>query len=119
MNVVVRPWPRGFRGRATLTVCINYRKEDFVASCARRGAAAIRDALERELRAQGVPATLATIACLGLCEKGPNARLAPANSWFHGIRIDDVAELVALVRSEIERLDSTAGGNDGHCPADR
>jgi hypothetical protein len=56
---------------------------------------------------------------LGLCEKGPNARLAPANSWFHGIRIDDVAELVALVRSEIERFNSTAGGNDGHCPADR
>jgi NADH:ubiquinone oxidoreductase subunit E len=119
MDVVIRPWPRSFHGRATLTVCINYRQEAFVASCGRRGALAIREALEQELRAQRVPVTLAAIACLGLCEKGPNARLAPANSWFHDIRIDDLAELVSVVRSEVDRLNSSAGENDGHCSAAR
>ena len=116
MNTVIRPWPTGFRGRASLTLCVNYRKEQFVASCGRRGSLAIREALERELDAQRVPVTFATIACLGLCEQGPNARLAPANSWFHGIGIQDVAQIVAVVRREIDRLNpSPAGEPDGHC----
>lgn len=111
MKSVIRAWPATFRGRATLTLCINQRKETFVASCGRRGALEIREELERALKAQDIPVTFTTIHCLGLCDKGPNARLAPANSWFHEIRIDDVADLVATVSAEIRKLDSMSEGD--------
>jgi len=86
---------------------VNVRKEEFVASCGRRGALEIRESLERELSAKDVRVDFQTIACLGLCAKGSNARLAPANTWFHAITPADVPELVAAVEREIASLPIT------------
>lgn len=104
MNAVIRPWPAGYAGRPTLTLCVNVRKEDFVPSCGRRGALEIRESIEQALRARDLSVDFQTIACLGLCAKGPNARLAPANTWFHAIAPDDVPELVATLEREISSL---------------
>lgn len=103
MKTVMRPWPEGFSGRPTLTLCVNTRKEEFVQSCGKRGAPEILERL-REFQSKGLKVDLQTIACLGLCAKGPNARVAPSNSWFHAITPDDVPELVATLEREIAAL---------------
>ena len=94
VKALLRPWPEGFAARPTLTLCVNVRAEEFMPSCGRRGSLEIRERLEVALRDRGIDVDLQTIKCLGLCAKGPNARLAPANSWFHAIGVGDVASLV-------------------------
>jgi (2Fe-2S) ferredoxin len=110
MKAVLRAWPEGYAGRPTLTVCVNVRKEEFVQSCGRRGSLEIRDALEKEIFVRGLDVDLQTIHCLGLCAKGPNARVAPANSWFHKIELADVPELVATLEREIGALKAATVG---------
>lgn len=110
MKTVLRPWPPGFAGRPTLTFCVNVRKEEFVQSCGRRGSPDIIAAVERELAAQGTEVDVQTIECLGLCAKGPNARLAPANSWFHQMTPADAPEIAATVIREIEKMRAAASG---------
>jgi len=74
-----------------LTVCINVRKPPF-ASCGARGSVALKEALERGIRERGLDVELQTIACLGKCDIGPNARLSPGNHWFN--RIADAEEVL-------------------------
>jgi (2Fe-2S) ferredoxin len=100
MKTTLRPWPEGWSGRPTLTVCVNVREENFVPSCGKRGSLDLPAAIERELRARGVDVELQTIRCLGRCAHGPNVRLAPSNSWFQAVAVADVPELVdAVIRS--------------------
>ena len=79
-----------------LTVCINVRKPPF-ASCGARGSLQLLE----ELRQKNLPIELQTIACLGKCEIGPNARLSPGNHWFN--RIASAEELVR----KLEELHAT------------
>ena len=74
-----------------LTVCINVRKPPF-ASCGARGSLALRETLEKEIAARGLAIDLQTIACLGKCDIGPNARLSPGNHWFN--RITDAEDVL-------------------------
>ena len=90
MKVTLRPWPDGTTARPSLTLCVNVRAEEFMPSCGRRGSLEIRERLEAELVERGVEVDFQTIKCLGLCNKGPNARLAPSNSWFTAIALSDV-----------------------------
>ena len=80
-----------------LTVCINVRKPPF-ASCGARGSLVLHETLVRAIRERNLPIEVQTIACLGKCEIGPNARLSPGNHWFH--RIVD-AEVVLKKLEEI------------------
>ena len=73
-------------------------------SCGRRGSLEVRERLEAALRSRGLDIDFQTITCLGLCDKGPNARLAPSNSWFHAIALSDVAKLVDVVESELAKI---------------
>jgi (2Fe-2S) ferredoxin len=104
MKATLRPWPEGFAARPTLTLCVNVRAEEFVPSCGRRGSLEIRERLEAALRSRGIEVDFQTIKCLGLCNKGPNARLAPANSWFTAIALSDVPALVDVVESELAKI---------------
>jgi len=104
MKVTLRPWPEGFAARPTLTLCVNVRAEEFMPSCGRRGSLEIRGPLEAALRERGIEIDFQTIKCLGLCNKGPNARLAPSNSWFTAIDLGDVPSLVAMIESELSKL---------------
>ncbi len=107
MTVVLRPMPEDFDGRATLTVCVNVRPEDGISvSCGPRGGHRIATAVEREVAARGAAVEVATITCLGPCQNGPNVRLAPGNSWFHGVREKDVPELVKMVLSHTKARQS-------------
>ena len=104
VKALLRPWPEGFAGRPTLTLCVNVRAEEFMPSCGRRGSLEIRERLEAALRERRVDVDFQTITCLGLCDKGPNARLAPSNSWFHAIGVGDVPSLVDVVESELAKI---------------
>ena len=95
MVVKLRPMPEVFTGAATLTVCVNVRPENGISiSCGPRGGADIADAIQAEIERRKLDIGIETIKCLGLCARGPNVRLAPGSSWFHGVRVSDVAELV-------------------------
>ena len=104
MKVTLRPWPDGFAARPTLTLCVNVRGEEFMPSCGRRGSLEIREPLEAALRSRGLDIDFQTIKCLGLCNKGPNARLAPSNSWFTAIALSDVPSLLDIIESELGKL---------------
>jgi NADH:ubiquinone oxidoreductase subunit E len=67
-----------------LTVCINVRKPPF-ASCGARGALPLLEDLKKQIADRGLPVEVQTIACLGKCDIGPNARLSPGNHWFNRI----------------------------------
>ncbi len=103
METLIRPWPVAFDGRATLTVCVNQRKETFVQSCGRDGAQDILLGLRAEISRRGLNIDLQTIACLGLCAKGPNARVAPSNTWFHKIRPSEVGALLDSLSAQLEQ----------------
>ena len=110
LKTVLRPWPEGFAARPTLTLCVNVRNEDFVPSCGRRGSLEIRERLEAALRDRGIDIDFQTIKCLGLCDKGPNARLAPSNSWFHAIGVSDLTSLVEVLESQLAKLNASRKG---------
>ena len=110
MKSTLRPWPEGFAARPTLTLCVNVRAEEFMPSCGRRGSLEIRAPLEAALRERGIEIDFQTIKCLGLCNKGPNARLAPSNSWFTAIGLSDIPKLVQLVESELAKIGEMPDG---------
>jgi (2Fe-2S) ferredoxin len=92
---VLRPLPENATGRPRLTVCINDRGERAIApSCGPRGGAGLVAALEDAIAAAGFDCEVQTIKCLGLCEKGPNIRLAPGNNWFHDVSVEDAGAIV-------------------------
>lgn len=92
MKTVLHPLPDGYAGTPAVTVCINRRPATGLAlpSCGARGSEEIAVAIERGIQERGLGIRFATIRCLGLCDKGPNLRVAPSNSWFHGVTMDDV-----------------------------
>ena len=101
MKSVLRPWPADFRGRPTVTVCINDRDERFAPCCGRHGGPEIVAALRAAVTARGLDIDVQTIACLGLCQKGPNLRVAPSGSLYHAMTTADVPAVVDALASQI------------------
>lgn len=101
MKAVVRPWPADFRGRATVTVCINDRDERFAPCCGRHGGPEIAEAVRATVARRGLDVDVQTIRCLGLCEKGPNLRVAPSGSLYHALTVDDVPAVVDALAAEL------------------
>jgi (2Fe-2S) ferredoxin len=95
----LRPRQPGDGAVVTITVCTNLRPPTRIApSCGTSGSLAIAEALPTALRDRGIAAEVVTIACLGLCQKGPNLRISPCGSWIHAIdpgRIDALADCLA------------------------
>lgn len=106
MTVVRRPLPERTAGTCAVTVCINERPPTGIitVSCGPRGGYQIAVALEAELKRRALPVRFSTIKCLGLCEKGPNVRLAPSNSWFHGVHEADVPRIADIVEEDVRGL---------------
>lgn len=95
MKSVLRPLPDNASGKPLLTVCINDRGPNAITvSCGPQGGTGLEEAIAAEIDRRGLDIDVQTIKCLGLCDKGPNVRLAPGKNWFHEIRPADVAELV-------------------------
>lgn len=106
MTIVRRPMPESFTGTVGVTVCVNERPPTGIVtvSCGPRGGFAIAAAIEAELKRRGLAARFSTIKCLGLCEKGPNVRLTPSNSWFHGVHDTDVGVIIAMIEDHLRAV---------------
>ncbi len=109
MKAVLRPLPANASGIPRLTVCVNDRGPDAITpSCGRRSGTRLRDAIAAAARETGME--VQTIRCLGLCDKGPNVRLAPGNNWFHAV---DPSDAPALVEAAVEHMAPLAGAARG------
>lgn len=106
MTILRRPVPENFAGVCSVTVCVNERPPTGIitVSCGPRGGHAIAAALEAELKRRALPVRFSTMKCLGLCEKGPNVRLTPSNSWFHGVHETDVLAIADIVEEEVRAI---------------
>jgi (2Fe-2S) ferredoxin/SAM-dependent methyltransferase len=73
------------------------RKPDGSPCCNSRNAPAVIDALRKELGARGLldEVQVTVTGSLGLCERGPNWVVYPEGSWYSGINVADVAEIVS------------------------
>lgn len=102
MKPVLRPLPDNASGTPRLTVCVNDRGENAISpSCGPRGGAVLETAIRTAVAAGGFECEVQTIRCLGLCEKGPNVRLAPGNNWFHEVTPADADDLVAAAAAHM------------------
>jgi len=109
MRAILRHLPPGFGGVVTVTVCVNRRESTgglVMASCGARGGEALARAIETGLADRGLRAQFTTIRCLGLCEKGPNIRLAPSNSWFQQVGPDDVPAVLDAIGAHVSGAES-------------
>jgi NADH:ubiquinone oxidoreductase subunit E len=61
----------------TIVICTNRRPATGIPSCAQRGSEALADQLERLIQSRDLRLTVTRSVCLGHCQEGPTARLAP------------------------------------------
>ena len=80
---------------AKIIVCVNHRANTSQPSCAARGSEELACYLEAELGKDETQIVLERFNCLGLCEQGPNIRLAPAGRFYHQVQLDDLPALLA------------------------
>lgn len=83
--------------RKHIFVCRNYRDDKTEEhSCEARGAADVFNEFKR-LRAEAGIAQetkLTKVKCFGKCKYGPNVVIYPDNTWYCGLKAEDVQEIV-------------------------
>jgi len=83
-----------------LLICINQRYSLDKPCCALRGGVEIADELEKRIEAHGLDIKTERINCLGQCQKGPVARIAPGGKFFFGMKIDSLDEMIGDLKEE-------------------
>lgn len=76
-------------------VCVNERppQED---SCGTRGSVDIARKLKETVKELKLPykVRVSRVLCLGLCSIGPNLVIFPENVWYHGVKPEDIPEIL-------------------------
>ncbi|MEM7016357.1 MAG: (2Fe-2S) ferredoxin domain-containing protein [Pseudomonadota bacterium] len=85
-----------------LIVCVNYRHDKTQPSCASRGSLQIAEALRQGIEERDLDVDLETFCCLGRCDKGPNLRIAPGGEFRHGVKLEDVPEILDALTSNAD-----------------
>lgn len=88
----------GFQHR--INVCL-------AAGCLSCGSGVLKDALEKEVTRRGLDSwcKVKGVGCLGLCAEGPLLSLATSGTYYQGVQVSDVSEILdALSGSPVERL---------------
>lgn len=62
-------------------------------ACGRRGGPEVIAAVQKQLLATGVAASVTSCGCLGSCFDGPNAVVYPDGVWYGGLAVDDASAL--------------------------
>lgn len=67
-----------------------------VNGCASANSLAVKEALEKELVAQGLTEEINVVktGCFGFCSLGPIIVVYPEGTFYHHVKVDDVAEIV-------------------------
>jgi (2Fe-2S) ferredoxin len=81
-----------------LVVCTMQRYAPNPHSCGNSGGLGIAEALEKEVSGEGLPVQVERIACMSMCQKGPNVQLLPEGKNWHGVGLRDVGEIVAHIK---------------------
>lgn len=79
---------------SSIVICVNRRFSAQKPSCAARGAEEVAEELELALERHDLPFEVQRVYCLGLCERGPNLRLAPGGRFYTGFALDDIDNLI-------------------------
>lgn len=66
--------------------------------CAKRGAAAVVEALRAAILAEGLPVTVEESPCLGMCSVGPNLRIV-GGAVYNGMSPDGLEPLLDHLRT--------------------
>ena len=87
-------------------VCINERSADHPKGCCKaKGGVEVRDALKAELTKRGLSKQIRAnnAGCLDQCEHGVAVVVYPEQTWYGGVTVADVAEIVEkhLVGGEV------------------
>lgn len=77
-------------------VCTQVKPDPEAPSCSANGSEKVLDALRAELGKAGLAdeIQITTTGSLGLCTRGPNMVVYPEGTWYSGVRIDDIPEIV-------------------------
>ena len=97
------------RFRHHVFVCTNARPAGGKPSCAARGSTELHAALVRAVASSASLATtigVTSCGCLGPCFDGPTVVVYPEGTWYAGVTVDDVDELVGALAggAVVERL---------------
>jgi (2Fe-2S) ferredoxin len=79
----------------TIVICTNRRNATGLPSCARRGSEALADQLEHSIKSRNLPLAVTRSVCLGHCQEGPTARLAPGGEFLQFADLPGLQRLVA------------------------
>jgi len=76
--------------------------------CRALGSEEVFEAMEAEIGTQGIEnqVTLRMTGCPGFCEKGPLVVIQPEGIFYHGVKVDDVAQIVSETVLKGEIIDS-------------
>ena len=79
-----------------ILVCVNEREagED---ACGNRNSRDIHLAIKQRVKAMGLGKVyrVSRSRCLGQCERGPTVVVWPEGTWYGGVTIDDVDEIIS------------------------
>lgn len=106
-------------------ICENERPaNDPRGCCASKGSVEIREALKKECNNRGLKGIVRVnkAGCLDQCHAGPSVVIYPEQTWYGGVKLEDVAKIVdALQKGEVvhglvvpdEHLTGTWRGPEG------
>ena len=83
-------------------VCVHQRLTQAKASCGGRGGESIAEQLEAALAREQLDFPVERFICFGLCEEGPNIRLAPGGRFFSRVTPEALADIVLAIRQFLE-----------------
>lgn len=77
-------------------ICTQEKPNPAAPSCSNRGSNAVFEALRAELGKTGLSDEVQVTTCgsLGLCTRGPNLIVYPEGTWYSGVQVGDVPEIV-------------------------
>lgn len=78
-------------------VCVHQRLTGNNPSCGARGGLQLVELLTEAVARQGLRIPVERFICFGMCDKGPNVRLAPGGPFFHEVGPDQVPEIVLAI----------------------
>ncbi len=86
------------------TICLVCQNID----CKSRGSEEIIKEIEKQVGQKGIAdVEVKPYMCFGACQEGPNIVLYPEKSWYAGVKLEDVQDIVAHLSGgpNVTRLD--------------